>query len=87
MEHEKLLNENQLLYLQMNNFKRKLKYSEEIDSLRVSQLDNYHNINKSYYEQIQKLNKSVVKKDKTILGLEIGCFAVSIAVVLLLLLK
>lgn len=87
VEHEKLLTENSLLNSEINNLQSKLKLSEDIDSLRLSQISQYKEINNTYALQIQDLNRSVSKKDKTILGLKIGCITVSVGLVLLLLLK
>lgn len=87
VEHEKLSIENSLLNKKINNLQDRLEISESVDSLRLSQISQYEKINKVRVLQIQDLNKSISKKDKTILGLKIGCVTVSIGVVLLLLLK
>lgn len=87
VEHEKLLTENSLLNSEINNLQSKLKLSEDVDSLRLSQISQYKEINNTYTLQIQDLNRSISKKDKTILGLKIGCITVSVGLVLLLLLK
>lgn len=87
VEHEKLLTENILLTTQIGNYQNKLKLAEETDSLRLSQIDQYNKLNDAYTLQIQDLNKSISKKNKTILGLKIGCVTVSAGILLLLLLK
>ena len=87
VEHEKLLIENSLLNTQIRNYQSKLKLAEETDSLRLSQISQYKGINEAYSLQIGELNKSLSKKDKTILGLKIGCVTVSAGIILLLLLK
>lgn len=87
VEHEKLLIENSLLNTQIGNYQSKLKLAEETDSLRLSQISQYKGINEAYSLQIRELNKSLSKKDKTILGLKIGCVTVSVGIILLLLLK
>ena len=87
VEHEKLLIENSLLNTQIRNYQSKLKLAEETDSLRLSQISQYKGINEAYSLQIRELNKSLSKKDKTILGLKIGCVTVSAGIILLLLLK
>ena len=87
VEHEKLLIENSLLNTQIGNYQSKLKLAEETDSLRLSQISQYKGINEAYSLQIGELNKSLLKKDKTILGLKIGCVTVSAGIILLLLLK
>lgn len=87
VEHEKLLIENSLLNTQIGNYQSKLKLAEETDSLRLSQISQYKGINEAYSLQVGELNKSLSKKDKTILGLKIGCVTVSAGIILLLLLK
>ena len=87
VEHEKLLTENSLLNFKINNLQSKLKLSETLDSLRLYQISQYKGINNTYALQINDLNRSISKKDKTILGLKIGCITVSVGIVLLLLLK
>lgn len=87
VEHEKLLTENNLLNSKINSLQDKLKIAEDVDSLRLYQISQYKGINNAYALQIQDLNRSISKKDKTILGLKIGCVTVSVGVVLLLLLK
>ena len=84
VEHDKLLTENKLLNIQLDNYQSKLKLSERTDSLRLSQ---YKELEEMHFLQIQGLNRSISKKDKTILGLKIGCVTVSVGVILLLLLK
>lgn len=86
-EHSKLLVENDLLCSQIKNYQDKINLMESTDSLRVSQISKYEEINKSYSKQIEDLNKSISKKKKTILGLEIGCITVSIGLALFLILK
>ena len=87
VEHEKLLTENDLLNVQIGNYQSKLRLAERTDSLRVAQISQYKELGEAYSLQIQDLNKSISKKDKTILGLKIGCVTVSVGVILLLLLK
>lgn len=87
VEHEKLLTENSLLNSEISSLQDKIKISESVDSLRLSQIYQYKGINDAYVLQIQDLNRSISKKNKTILGLKIGCVTVSVGLVLLLLLK
>ena len=87
VEHEKLLTENSLLNFKISNLQSKLKLSETLDSLRLYQISQYKGINNTDALQINDLNRSISKKDKTILGLKIGCVTVSVGIVLLLLLK
>lgn len=86
-EHEKLLVENDLLYTQIGNYQDKLRVAEQTDSLRVQQISQYKKIGDIYTLRIEDLNNTISKKDRTILGLKIGCVTVSVGAVLLLLLK
>ena len=86
-EHEKLLVENDLLYTQIGNYQNKLRIAEHTDSLRVQQISQYKKIGDIYALRIEDLNKTISKKDRTILGLKIGCVTVGVGAVLLLLLK
>lgn len=87
VEHEKLLTENNLLTTQIGNYQSKLKLAEETDSLRVSQISEHKKLNEAYTLQIKDLNQDISKKNKTILGLKIGCVTVSVGILLLLLLR
>lgn len=86
-EHEKLLVENDLLYTQIGNYQDKLNVAERTDSLRAQQISQYKKIGDIYALRIGDLNDCISKKDRTILGLKIGCITVSVGAVLLLLLK
>lgn len=86
-EHEKLLIENDLLYEQINNYEEEIAIMEFQDSLRIDEINNYNQLTDVYKLQISNLNKNLNKKDKLITGLKIGCFTVSIGLVLLLILK
>lgn len=87
VEHEKLIIENDLLTSQIGNYQNKINLLEASDSLRLDQITQYKNLNESYSLQIQDLNKSISKKNRTILGLKIGCVTVSVGIILVLLLK
>ena len=87
VEHEKLLTENNLLNIQVENYQNKLRLAEKADSLRIKQISQHKELEENYFLQIQDLNRSISKKDKTIIGLKIGCVTVSVGLVLLLLLK
>ena len=86
-EHEKLLVENDLLYKQIFNYKNKLELSKQVDSLRIIQINEYENIINEHSKQIQDLTNSISKKDKTILGLEIGGITVTVGLILALILR
>lgn len=87
VEHKKLLKENSSLNLQVNNYKEKICVQEEIDSIRMSQIIEYQHINDAYVESIETLNKTIDRKNKTITSWKIGCFAVSLGLILFLVLK
>lgn len=87
VEHKKLLEENGLLYQQVQNYRIKTDYLLKMDSLRVMQISNYQHINKTYVTQIEDLNKAIKKKDRAVTCWKIGGITVSIGLVLFLLLK
>ena len=60
IEHNKLLEENSLLYKQINNYQLEVKTLEQIDSIRKSQIINERIL---YENQIKDLTS---KKNKTI---------------------
>lgn len=82
-----MLEENELLYQQVQNYRIKTDYLLKIDSLRVMQISNYQHINKTYVTQIENLNKAIKKKDRAVTCWKIGGITVSIGLVLFLLLK
>jgi len=80
LEHKKLLNENKLLYQQINNYKLDNLTLNQIDSLKTLQLSEYKT-------KVNILNQEIAKKNKSILLLKIGGVSVSIGLLLVLLLK
>lgn len=87
VEHKKLLEENGLLNLQIQNYQAKTDYLLKTDSLRVVQITNYQHINETYATQIEDLNKAIKKKDRAVTCWKIGGITVSVGLVLFLLLK
>lgn len=81
VEHSKLLEENYLLYKQINNYKLEVRALEEVDSVRKIQITNERIL---YENQIKDLTS---KKNKTITLWKVGGITVSASLVLLLLLK
>lgn len=79
-EHSKLLNENNLLYTQINNYKDEINVMNSIDSCRVQQLSSYEDLTKKYESQI-KSNSNTLKYWK------IGSFTIGIGLLLALILK
>jgi hypothetical protein len=87
VEHNKLLDENTLLNQQIRDYQAKTSLLERTDSLRLSQISEYQKTNNIYELQIKNLNKTISKKDKTIIGWKIGGLTVSAGLLLFLLLK
>lgn len=87
VEHKKLLEENDLLTQQVQNYQAKTDFLLRTDSLRVAQITNYQLINETYATQIEDLNKAIKKKDRAVTCWKIGGITVSIGLVLFLLLK
>lgn len=87
VEHKKLLEENDLLNQQVQNYQIKTDLLLKTDSLRVSQIENYQCINETYATQIENLNNTIKKKNRAITCWTIGGITVSIGLVLFLLLK
>ena len=86
-EHQKLLVENDLLLKQISNYKYDNYLLTKTDSLRKLQLSNYESLSKSYSTEIEKLNKEIDRKDKSILCWKIGGITVSVGLLIWLLLK
>ena len=87
VEHKKLLEENDLLTQQVQNYQAKTDFLLRIDSLRVVQITNYQLINETYATQIEDLNKAIKRKNRAVTCWKIGSITVSIGLVLFLLLK
>ena len=87
LEHKKLLEENDLLTQQVQNYQAKTDFLLRTDSLRVAQITNYQLINETYATQIEDLNKAIKKKDRAVTCWKIGGITVSVGLVLFLLLK
>lgn len=87
VEHKKLLEENRLLSLQIQNYQEKANNLLKTDSLRTIQIANYQNVNNVYVAQIEDLNKTINRKNKSVTCWKIGGITVSAVLVLFLLLK
>lgn len=87
VEHDKLLKENNLLNQQVYNYQIKTNLLSKTDSLRLEQLANYEALNSSYAKQVDDLNSTIKKKDRSILYLEIGGITIGVGLILFLLLK
>lgn len=86
-EHQKLLVENALLNEQIQNYLEIDKQYEQIDSLRLKQINEYKNLANTYVTQIDNLNKELKKKNTTLRCWQIGGVAVSVGLILFLILK
>lgn len=87
VEHKKLLEENKLLSQKIEDYQVKVDYLQQTDSLRVAQMYNYQIINKAYVEQIEGLNKTIRRKNRTITYWKIGGVTVTVGLLLFLLLR
>lgn len=87
VEHKKLLEENRLLNLQIQNYQTKTDYLLKTDSLRTAQITNYQYLNESYATRIEDLNKAIKRKNRAVTCWKIGGITVSIGLILFLLLK
>lgn len=79
-EHQKLLNENRLLFEQINNYKEDNKLLMQSDSIRQVQIQAYKNLNET-------LNKNINKKNKALFFWKVGGITVSSGLLIFLLLK
>lgn len=59
----------------------------QVDSLRLQQIGEYNQLNQSYLQDIDKLNKEIRKKNRAMVGWKIGGITVSVGLILFLLLK
>lgn len=87
IEHQKLLEENDLLFKQVSNYKLDNELLIHSDSLRVLQLNSYEKLIDSYDYTIEQLNREIEKKDKSLLIWKIGGITVSSGLFVWLLLK
>lgn len=75
------------MYEQIDNYKNEISILEEIDSIRVSEIQGYQNLNNFYENRINSLELDINKKDKQLIGWKIGGFTVTLGLILFLLLK
>lgn len=81
------MEENKILNDQIEKYQFKLDLMEDIDSIRVSQLKEYYKLNTAYANDIKKLNAKLSKKNKALIGLEIGSITVTAGLILFLILR
>ena len=87
IEHRKLLEENALLYKQLDNFQKSYNILTQIDSTRVKEIAEYKEIVNDRNKQIESLNKEINAKDKAFKGWRIGSILVTGTLALWLLFK
>lgn len=87
LEHKKLLEENALLYKQLENFQKSYTVLSQIDSTRVKEIGQYIEILEDRNKQIVKQTKEISIKDKAFRGWKIGSIIVTGTLALWLLLK
>ena len=87
IEHRKLLEENALLYKQLDNFRKSYNILTQIDSTRIKEIAEYKEIVNDRNKQIENLNKEINAKDKAFKGWRIGSILVTGTLALWLLFK
>ena len=80
IEHKRLLVDNSLLKVQVNNYSNLYNQQLNIDTIRKEELDNCYN-------QINTLQNRISNKDKTIKLFKIGTISVSACLLLVFLFK
>lgn len=83
-EHQKLKEENALLYEQIQNYKDLSSLNEQIDSLYLEQINN---LTIDYSEQIESLNQMIAKEKKITKYWKIGGISVSVCLLVWLIIK
>ena len=80
IEHKRLLVDNSLLKVQVNNYSNLYNQQLELDNIRKEELDNC-------YSQIYTLQESLSFKDRSFKILTIGSISVSVGLLILFLVK
>lgn len=86
-EHSKLLKENKLLYEEIDYYNRVVSNYNKIDSIQNSEILNLRNVNFDNQNTINNLENSLKKRDKKIKAWQIGSITVSVALLVLFLIK
>ena len=87
IEHRKLLEENALLYKQLDNFQKSYNILTQIDSTRIKEIAEYKEIINDRNKQIENLNKEIDAQNKAFKGWRIGSILVTGTLALWLLFK
>lgn len=85
VEHEKLLKENSLLKIQLDNYTKDNQLLTQTDSIRTIQLKGYKDLDTQNKKQIEQLNKDLSRKKKELTVWKIGGLGISVGLLLWLL--
>lgn len=85
VEHEKLLKENSLLKIQLDNYIKDNQLLTQTDSIRTIQLKGYKDLDIQNKKQIEQLNKDLSRKKKELTVWKIGGLGISVGLLLWLL--
>lgn len=85
VEHEKLLKENSLLKIQLDNYVKDNQLLTQTDSIRTIQLKGYKDLNTQNKKQIEQLNKDLSRKKRELTVWKIGGLGISVGLLLWLL--
>lgn len=85
VEHEKLLKENSLLKIQLDNYVKDNQLLTQTDSIRTIQLKGYKDLDTQNKKQIEQLNKDLSRKKRELAVWKIGGLGISVGLLLWLL--
>lgn len=85
VEHEKLLKENSLLKIQLDNYVKDNQLLTQTDSIRTIQLKGYKDLDTQNKKQIEQLNKDLSRKKRELTVWKIGGVGISFGLLLWLL--
>lgn len=85
VEHEKLLKENSLLKIQLDNYVKDNQLLTQTDSIRTIQLKGYKDLDTQNKKQIEQLNKDLSRKKRELTVWKIGGLGISVGLLLWLL--
>lgn len=85
VEHEKLLKENSLLKIQLDNYVKDNQLLTQTDSIRTIQLKGYKDLDTQNKKQIEQLNKDLSRKKRELTVWKIGGVGISVGLLLWLL--
>lgn len=87
IEHKKLINENDLLLKQLNNYECLNNNLIQIDSVKTIQLNKCKDLNNDYKRVIDNLNEDIKSKENSIKAWKIGCFSFGLGLILFAMFK